>query len=141
MADSRVTDSMREDAHRALRRDYWNDVCGLAKNILEEARTRYKAGETDLREWAIEYVDECVDGHERVIYTGQAIETVLYSDNDGAYVEDFGADGLVEDGQINWSKLAWAALRRDVTEQLSAEGLDLNADDLGLSDDSEVEQP
>jgi len=140
MADSRVTDTMREDAHRVLRADYWQDVRGLGDELIEEARTKYKDGETDLREWFIEQVEQSVDGHQRAIYTGLAIETVLYSDHDGAYVDDFGTDGLVEDGQINWHKLAWAALRADVLDYIEAHGLDVNADDLGLGKSEDEEE-
>lgn len=134
MASERITEIMRGEAHRVLREDYYQDVRSLAEDLANEARERFKDGERDLREWFIERLDEAVDGHQRCIYTAQAIETVLYSDNDGAYIDDFGDDGLVDQGQLNWGKLAWAALRRDVTEELERQGLDVNADNLGLKE-------
>jgi hypothetical protein len=54
------------------------------------------------------------------------MQGLLVTDNDGAYVEDFGTDGMVEDGQIQWSRLMYAAMERDVIEKLDADGLDVN---------------
>lgn len=111
-----------EDARRVLRADYWSDVRGVADDL----KARLAAGEFADRDEFTQALDETVDGHERVIYTCQAQECLLYSDNDGAYLDEFGADGAVEDGCLMWSRLAFAAFRADVVEHLDALGIDVN---------------
>ena len=111
-----------EDAHRVLRADYWSDVRGLAQDL----KDRLERGEFTDRDDFVEALDQDVDGHQRVIYTGQAIESLLYSDNDSAYAEDFGAEGMLEGDSVAWSRLAYAAFRADVVEHLDAIDVDVN---------------
>jgi hypothetical protein len=129
-----ATDSERDAALRVLRQDYYDDVRGCASDLYEQAKTARAEDEPHLREWLLDRVHEACDGHARVIYTGLAIETLLFSDNDSAYVDEYGTDGVSTDGGINWSALAFAAFERDVMEHLEALGLDVNADDLGIGD-------
>lgn len=114
-----------DDAMQCLRRDYWNDVRGAAGELIQEARDQWENGQgatgENLREWLLERVREYVDGHSRIIYTRDAILTLLFSDNDGYSVENFGADGIVDDGGVSWSRLAFGAFYADVLEQLDAE--------------------
>jgi len=131
------TDEERDAALRVLRQDYYDDVRACAENIRDEAVRRAKDGESDLRDWLLEHVHETCDGHQRVIYTGLAIETLLFSDNDSAYVEEYGTDGIASDGAVKWSVLAYTAFERDVMEQLDALGMDVTADDLGLTPDDD----
>lgn len=114
------------DAESILRAEYWQDVRNAAESIRDELRGQIKDGVTGepLREWLIEHVHETIDGSQRVIYTWEAQKCVLFSDNDGAYAENFGTDGMVEDGMINWSRLAYAAFEADVIEELTADVFD-----------------
>jgi hypothetical protein len=134
-----ATDSERQGALNVLRVDYYDDVRGCATDLYEQAKTARAEDEPHLREWLLEHVHETCDGHSRVIYTGLAIETLLFSDNESAYVDDFGTDGVCADGAVNWSALAFCAFERDVFEQLEALGLDVNADDLGIEDEDETD--
>ena len=125
-----MTDDAREaEADRIKRHSYWQDVRDAAEYIKSELLDRVKDGEygDTLREWLQEHIHETIDGSARVIYTKQAQEALLYSDNDGAYIEEFGGDGVVEDGCINWSRLAFGAFDADVKEHLGAIDVDLNA--------------
>lgn len=121
----------REDGERILRADYWEDVRDTAESIKAELADRIKDGERGepLREWPLDHIHETVDGSRRVFITGLAIECLLFSDNDGAYIEEFGTDGVVSDGSINWSALAYAAFERDVIAQLEALDVDVNDPD------------
>jgi hypothetical protein len=116
-------EAARSVAREILRADYYADVRGCAESI----REAIAGGEVPDRESLLERIHEECDGHERVIYTHLNMETLLFSDNDDAYAEDFGADGMVKDGAINWAGLAYAAFERDVIDQLEAEGVDVNA--------------
>jgi hypothetical protein len=117
-----------KEAERVMRSDYYQDVRDAAESIKDELEGQIKDGEEgeSLREWLIEHIDETIDGHSRVIYTASAIECLRFSDNDGAYIDDFGTDGVVSDGGINWSTLAYSAFRQDVIEQLDSMGVDVN---------------
>ena len=110
------------------RQEYWDDVREKAASIECELNSRIDDGENGetLREWLIDHIDESIDSAARIIYTRQAQECVMYSDNDGAYFDEFGDEGAVEDGAINWSRLAYSAFRADVLEQLNSIGIDVN---------------
>jgi len=120
-----------KDAEHVLRAEYWADVRGLAHSIMDELRDQIKDGNSGepLREWLIEHINETIDGNERVIYTWQAQKTLLFTENQDAYVDQFGKEGIANDGAINWSGLAYCALEADVMEQLDAEGIDINDPD------------
>jgi hypothetical protein len=111
-----------DDAHSVLRADYWSDVRGVA----EDLKKRLDEGDFTDRDDFMEALDETVDGHSRVIYTFEAQQCLLYSENDGAYAEEMGEAGMVKDGCINWSVLAYFAFRADIIEHLDAIDVDVN---------------
>lgn len=73
---------------------------------------------------------ETVDSDGRVIYTAKAQAVCLVSSNGGAFVEEFGTDGLVQNGDLHWSGMAYAAIEADIYAELDSRGLDVNEDDL-----------
>ncbi len=79
-----------------------------------------------MREWFLQSLNETIDAQGRVIYTFQAQLGLLVTEHSGAYVEEYGAEGIAEDGDINWSRLMYAAMERDVYEYLDREGYDVN---------------
>jgi hypothetical protein len=110
------------NAHRVLRQDYFDDVRGVAEDLKE----RLAEGEFSDRDDFTQAIDEAVDGHGRIVYTGQALECLRYSENDGAYADEFGEDGIVEGGSIMWSRLAYSAFRANIIERLESLGIDVN---------------
>lgn len=113
------------DAGRdALREDYWNDVRGVASDIASQ----WKSGDFDGdRDAVIEGIEQACDGHSRVIYTSDAILTLLFSDNDEAYTQ-ISDEIPTQGGAVNWSALAHFAFLEDVKEMMSSEGVDLGED-------------
>lgn len=105
------------------RRAYYSEIRSMAEDYVK----RVRAGEFTDRETLIEDIQGTIDGHHDVIYTACAQDVVRYSDNSGAW-EDLGSDGIVENGAINWTRMAYCAMERDLFEQLSANGVDVNAD-------------
>ena len=100
--------------HGILERDYMEDVSSIADDI----KDRIRRGEID-EDSLYDAVSEAVDGCARVIYTNQAKETMRYSSNSEASVEqglldtqNWGRDG------INWSQLAYSAVHEDVMRML-----------------------
>lgn len=125
-AVSNRSDREREDralmkAQERCRASYFADV----REVAEEFVSMWNAGKFSSREDAIEWIDQSVDGSGRVMYTGEAMDCLRYSDNDGAYVEEFGAEGIVKDGDINWFTLAYSAFRADIMEHID---VDMNED-------------
>tara|TARA_R110000824_G_scaffold49501_1_gene139018 strand:- start:756 stop:1091 length:336 start_codon:yes stop_codon:yes gene_type:complete len=88
------------------RLEYWAEISEIAAYVTEEARDE----ERDIHE----VLHEQVDSHQFVIYTAQAQEVLAISDNDGAYVDNYGAEGVTKGGSLNWSALAYAAMEADV---------------------------
>lgn len=114
-----------------LRAAYYRDV----RSVAEDIRDAVKDGEiTDRDGFETRLHEEC-DGNQRVIYTSNAQECILLSDNSSAYVDSFGEEGIVSNGDINWSALAYSAFEADVREQLDAEGVD--PDTIGQEDEED----
>ena len=61
-----------------------------------------------------------------MIYIGLAKLTLYASDNADAYVDDFGTEGIVSDGTLNWSALAFFAYRADLVDKLQAMEVDFS---------------
>lgn len=95
-------------------REYRDTVTG----IVEDLKRAIADGEIADRDAADEWLSETIDGHHDVIYTYYAQQVVRHSKNDGAYFDEFGTDGAVTDGGIEWSKLAYMALLADVREEI-----------------------
>ena len=116
--------------------EYWDDVKDMAEQIEDWA----KENDWPDREAVMDYMHESIDGCGRIIYTASAKECVMISPNEGAYVENFGSDGLTDKhGNINWSAMAYAALEADVLEELSSREFDINADRPGYVEPEEAE--
>lgn len=117
-----------QDAVSVIRRDYYDDVKGVADNIMERLKEEYESdvrGE-QLREVLIESMHETIDAQGRVMYTFQAKLGLLVTDNAGTYLEEYGAEGALLGDDINWSALMFAAMERDVYEELDRRGFDVN---------------
>lgn len=117
-------DRIAEFAGECKRRAYYTEI----RRMAEDYKERVAAGEFEDREALIDDIRQTIDGHHDVIYTACAKDVVRYSDNDGACEDAYGSEGIVEGGQVQWSRLAYAAMEADFFEQLSAEGVDVNAE-------------
>lgn len=113
-----------EDAISALRAEYYSDL----RDIAREIKLAIEDGEIEDRDSLLERVHETCDGNQWVIYTQNAQVVLLVSSNDGAYGDEYGPEGMVSDGSIEWSRLAYAAMERDLMEQLDSEGVNVNGD-------------
>lgn len=102
-----------DEAVSAIRRDYYSDVLGMAKDLAE----RMKAGEIGDFEDALH--EDC-DGCARVIYTFQAKLGLLVSDNEDAWEE-------VDSGAVlKPEQRMYFALQADIRERLEASDVDPN---------------
>jgi len=130
-----------KDAVSVIRQDYYSDVEAVADDIIEEAGKQFEddvRGE-ELREWFLQYLHETIDSQGRVMYTQAAQLGLVVSDNDGAYLEEYGAEGAVQDGVLNWSALMFAAMDADVVEQLGYKDFDVNDPESFFEEEEEEE--
>jgi hypothetical protein len=88
------------------------------RDIVEDLKRAIKDGDVTDEDGATDWLHETIDGHHDVIYTSCAQDIVRISSNSGAYVENFGPEGMVKDGDIQWSLLAYCALEADVLEEI-----------------------
>lgn len=132
----RDADKLVNDGLSLLRDVYWKHVRSLAEDIKSAADDK----EFTDRDGLNERIDETADGDQWVIYTQKAQLVMLLSENDSAYAEVHGdAEGMVVDGSIAWSVLAYFALRADLVAHLDAVGIDVN--DWDPSDEEDEEDP
>ena len=108
-----------DDAMRVLRQEYFSGVRG----ITEDLKARVASGEIDSEDALHDAVHEAVDGSYWVIYTHANFQVLMCSDNHDAYSEDYG-EPPVSGNDINWAALAYAAMERDVRQQIDSEGLE-----------------
>jgi hypothetical protein len=106
-----------DDAMRVLRAEYFDTVRGIVEDLQRAIKDKEISSEDEAQDW----LHETIDGHHDVIYTYAAQQVVLHSDHSGAYVEEYGTDGIVANGDINWSVLAYAALLADVRDAIGSE--------------------
>lgn len=103
-----------------LREDYYSDVRSMAEDVLSQVLDE-ETDEDAAREALEERLWESVDGSAWVIYTARALDVLRVSENEGYALEEWGTDGILEDGAIQWSRLAFGALYADVSERLWAD--------------------
>lgn len=109
------SDDQIEAARSVLRADYWNDV----RNVVDDVKSAIERRDLTTEDEVTECIDIACDGTQRVIYTGQAIECILFTNNDEAYEEygDLDSLGATSTGDL-YSKLAYFAFRADVSDEL-----------------------
>lgn len=101
------------------RQGYYDDVRALAEDLRQQVADGQIADEEEL----IEYIDQSADGTGWVIYTGQALATLVFSDNWLA-IDEAADGGLVEFEQDQGnlagliSRAAFFAYRQDVYDTL-----------------------
>jgi hypothetical protein len=98
--------------HKDEQRDYLDDVTSTAQGFIDDCKSGNITGDLN------DALHEIIDGSARVIYTWKAKMCVVWSDNDGAYFGEFGAEGAVGLDGINWSALAYSAFMADVREEI-----------------------
>ncbi len=116
-------DATAEDAYKLARpfivRDYRRWVKQAAEEILQENPETKEQGELE------DAVHEVVDGSYWTTYTYASLLAIIATDNDDAFIEDYGADALVardRDGDLLppqvYARLAYGALEVDLREEL-----------------------
>jgi hypothetical protein len=96
------------DAYEALRRWYYNEVREWAEDFDKRLAEREWKDEESFRE----SFEQETDSAQCIIYTAQAKAVCLASDNEDAYVEEFGEEPTTVEAR------ALMAFRRDILERM-----------------------
>lgn len=109
-AQPRTLEQRCRDGRDALREDYYNDVNGVAEDIV----SRWKSGDFDgSREAVTDAIDQDCDGHTRCTNTSDIFETLMFSSNDEAYRD--------HTDEADFSTMAYYAFKQDVYDAVAAE--------------------
>jgi len=111
--DGRITEEQHDEAMRILRAEYYQGVRSIAQDVIN----RVKEGEEE----EDDVIHEEVNGSYWVIYAHANFQVLMCSDHHDAYSEDYG-EPPVQGSDINWAALAYAAMARDVGEQVRVGG-------------------
>lgn len=127
MKTIRPTNEELKAAREILRRDYEADVEGIADDVA----AHMKGGNGD--QPGIEYLEETIDGCDRVLESLLSQEGIASSSRSDAIEEE----GI--GGEPNWMQVMYFALRADVLAELGDRGVDINADPGEELEESEEE--
>lgn len=106
-----------ENAAQVLRARYLEEVNSLAREILREAREEGYEDFDEAREWIHDRTHEMVDSSRLVIYTHEALNTLVQSPNWEA-IEDVGIESAGEGMVRLVTVAAYYALHQDVAEEI-----------------------
>lgn len=113
----RTPDEMIRDGLRLLSDEYERHCKTIGDELMELARSG-EFGEDGV-EQADTWLHEMIDGDGWVVYTQKAQIVCLVSENYGAYIDEFGSEGAVEDGAVQWNRFAYCAMLADVRDYLA----------------------
>lgn len=113
--DDAHADELQSVADGLGRARYFAYVRSIAEELDTEARSKLRAGEDadDVHETIGGRLHEACDGSGWIIYTGDAIRALLYSDNDDAHEDELGEPGA------SWNVLAFYALQADIQDRMT----------------------
>jgi len=107
-----ISEQQHDDAMRVLRAEYYQGVRSAAEQVAELVAEGMDESDA---------LHQTVDGSYWVIYTHANFQVLMCSDHHDAYSEEYG-EVPVSGSDINWAALAYAAMARDVSEQVAAGG-------------------
>jgi hypothetical protein len=108
-----------------------NDLLELARPVYQQTveamaldAYRYIRGDVLDHEELTTFLDEKLETHHWVAWTNKAQLVCLLSENNGALFDDDAGTSEWVEGGIDWSKLAYAAMRKDVLKALAEMDVD-----------------
>ena len=97
---------------------YFREIAEIVEQVFEQAK--------ECQTEPLDVLHETIDGHQWVIYTYQSQRVLAHSNNADYSVENFGAESIVQDGQVHWAGLAFGAMYGDCMEVAPPDGMDWN---------------
>ena len=92
-------------------KDYFETVEMYAIDAIDQATEN-----GDIDEWS-DYVHESVDSSSYIIYTHKSRKVLEHTNNEEAYVDDYGVEPKDFEQGIPWEKFEYCAMVADVSEK------------------------
>ena len=114
--------------------EYWTEIKGIAADLVTEAMEQAENDKDKAEELINDsLLHETIDGHQWVIYYGYNLDVIKYSDNEGYYNDNFGAESLaasLEQGGLDMlhCHIAFWCMYADVQDQLGTAFNEFNGD-------------
>ena len=108
------------------RKEYWDQIRSIREDLADEYRT--EGSDEDPNEWFNDRLHETIDGHQWIIYNAYNLDVLRFTDNEDAYIDNFGEWPADSDLSRIHTLAAFEAMRQDVSD-----GIDM--DDFEEADD------
>lgn len=94
--------------------EYWTEVESVVEQVKADTLGQGFTDDGDAQDYAYQHLTEIVDGHEYCIYYSKALETLQYTDNPEAIIDELGAESasdVLRDGglrRLHCAVAVWA---------------------------------
>ena len=112
------------------RKEYWDEIRSIRDSLKEEWKDERADYAYDGNEWLHERLHQDIDGHQWIIYNAYNLDVLRFTDNEDAYIDNFGEWPADSDLSRIHTLAAFEAMRTDVQD-----GLDM--DDFEDDDDED----
>jgi hypothetical protein len=97
--------------------EYYQEINAIVQACVEEFNECDGGREFD------EFLHEAIDSHSWIIYTYMNHQVLQHSANESYAADNYGAEVMILNGQINWAALAYGAMYGDCLESAAFEEL------------------
>lgn len=104
------------------REDYYTQISTIIDELQDNCQRSDILDRADLDRW----LHETLDGHHWVIYFAYNYDVLSHSDNDGAYIAEFGAEGLIDGDRLRTENMAMWAMMADCHEEMNRRDFDFD---------------
>lgn len=99
------------------RKEYWDEVRSIRENLRDEWKDE-RGDYGDANEFIGDRLHEMIDGHQWIIYNSYNLDVIRFTDNEDAYIENFGEWPADSDLSRIHTLAAFEAMRQDVSDGL-----------------------
>lgn len=96
--------------------EYWTEVESIVEQVKADTLEQGFTDDGDAQGYAYQRLTEIVDGHEHCIYSNNALETLQYTDNQEAIIDELGAESAADVlrdgglGRLHCAMAVWAMI-------------------------------
>lgn len=120
--------------------EYWSEIDSIVEQVKADTLEQGFTDDGDAQDYADRYLSETVDGHDFCIYYSKALETLQYTGNPDAMIEELGAESAADVlrdgglGSLHCAMAVWAMIA-DCTEHSKWEPGEWIVEDEGQDDE------
>lgn len=96
--------------------EYWTETESIVEQVKEDTLEQGFTDDGDAQDYAYQRLTEIVDSHEYCIYYSKALETLQYTDNPEAIIDELGAESAADVlrdgglGRLHCAMAVWAMI-------------------------------